>query len=159
TAKKCRDAFELAREQPSLRDRYGRNRMGQSLLLARRLVEAGVPMVQVNMGAAEAWDTHHDNFNRLRNVLLPPLDRSVSALVEDVKQRGLMDEVLVVVAGEFGRAPRIGLVTCPDGGSTPTGRDHWGHVFSILAFGAGVGRGQVLGASDRLGAYPASASY
>ncbi len=111
------------------------------------------------MGTPEAWDTHSDNFNGLRSRLLPMLDRALAALAEDLTQRGLRDEVLVVVATEFGRAPRIGQAV-PDGcGAAPDGRDHWASVFSILAFGAGVGRGRVLGASDRLGAFPAAPSY
>jgi uncharacterized protein (DUF1501 family) len=159
TANTCRDAFELGREHPTVRERYGRNRMGQGLLLARRLVEAGVPLIQVNMGQSEAWDTHADSFTMLSNQLLPPLDRGLSALLEDLTLRGLRDEVLVVVATEFGRAPRVGLAVPGGCGAAMNGRDHWAGVFSILAFGAGVGRGQVLGASDRFAAYPASASY
>jgi hypothetical protein len=159
TASTCRDAFDLSREHPSVRNRYGRNRMGQGLLAARRLVEAGVPLVQVNLGLTEVWDTHVGNFTRLRNQLLPPFDLALSALVEDLTQRGLRDDVLVVAASEFGRGPRIGQAVPGGCNAGPDGRDHWGSVFSILAFGAGVGRGQVLGASDRIGAYPASASY
>jgi hypothetical protein len=159
TANTCRDAFDLRREHPTVRARYGRNPMGQGLLLGRRLVEAGVPLVQVNVGMSEAWDTHGDNFGGLATRLLPPLDRGLSALVEDLTLRGLRDEVLVVVATEFGRAPRIGQPVPGGCGAAQNGRDHWAGVFSILAFGAGVGRGQLLGASDRLGAYPASASY
>jgi uncharacterized protein (DUF1501 family) len=159
TANTCREAFDLGREHPAVRSRYGRNLTGQALLLGRRLVEAGVPLVQVNVGASEAWDTHGDNFSMLRDRLLPPLDRGLSALVHDLTLRGLRDEVLVVAASEFGRAPRIGQPVPGGCGATQNGRDHWASVYSILAFGAGVGRGQVLGASDRLGAYPATASY
>jgi hypothetical protein len=159
TANTCRDAFDLSREHPAVRGRYGRNRMGQGLLLARRLIEAGVPLVQVNMGNSEMWDTHGDNFRLLKDTLLPPLDRSLTALMEDLTLRGLRDEVLVVVTGEFGRAPRLGQAVPGGCGASPNGRDHWGNVFSMLAFGAGVGRGQVLGASDRLAAYPATTPY
>jgi hypothetical protein len=159
TSSACRNAFDLEREEPRRRDRYGRTLMGQGLLLGRRLIEAGVPLVQVNLGESNVWDTHTDNFTRLKNLLLPPFDRAVSVLLDDLTERGLMDEVLVVVTGEFGRTPRIGMPIKGGAGATPTGRDHWPGVFSLLAFGAGVGRGQVLGASDRQAAHPASASY
>lgn len=159
TSSDCRNAFDLEREQPRLRDRYGRTLMGQGLLLGRRLIEAGVPLVQVNLGESNVWDTHTDNFTRLKNVLLPPFDRAVSALIDDLTERGMMEEVLVVVTGEFGRTPRIGMPIKGGAGATPTGRDHWPGVFSLLAFGAGVARGQVLGASDRNASHPASASY
>jgi hypothetical protein len=155
----CRDAFDLGREDPRVRDRYGRTLMGQGLLLGRRLVEAGVPLVQVNLGDSNVWDTHEDNFTRLKDVLLPPFDRAVSALVDDLEARGLLDEVLVIVTGEFGRTPRIGVPIKGGAGARPNGRDHWPGVFSLLAFGAGVARGQLLGASDRLAAHPASASF
>jgi hypothetical protein len=159
TSTACRDAFDLAREDPKLRDRYGRTLMGQGLLLGRRLLEAGVPLVQVNLGDSNVWDTHTDNFTRLKDILLPPFDRAVSALVDDLDARGLSGEVLVVVTGEFGRTPRVGMPIVGGAGATPTGRDHWPGVFSLLAFGAGVARGRVLGASDRLAAHPATASY
>jgi hypothetical protein len=159
TSTACRDAFDLAREDPRRRDRYGRTLMGQGLLLGRRLIEAGVPLVQVNLGESNVWDTHTDNFSRLKDVLLPPFDRAVSALVDDLTERGLSDEVLVVVTGEFGRTPWVGTPIKGGAGATPTGRDHWPGVFSLLAFGAGVGRGQVLGASDRHAAHPAGAAY
>jgi hypothetical protein len=159
TSPVCRNAFDLEREEPRRRDRFGRTLMGQGLLLARRLIEAGVPLVQVNLGDSNVWDTHTDNFTRLKNILLPPFDRAVSALIDDLTERGLMEEVLVVVTGEFGRTPRIGMPIKGGAGATPTGRDHWPGVFSLLAFGAGVRKGQVLGASDRQAAHPASASY
>jgi hypothetical protein len=159
TSSACRTAFDLDREDPKLRDGYGRTLMGQGLLLGRRLVEAGVPLVQVNLGDSNVWDTHTDNFTRLKDVLLPPFDAAVTALLDDLADRGLWDEVLVVVTGEFGRTPRIGTPIKGGAGATPTGRDHWPRVFSLLAFGAGVGRGQVLGASDRTGSDPASAAY
>jgi hypothetical protein len=159
TSPACRNAFDLEREEPHWRDRYGRTLMGQGLLLGRRLIEAGVPLVQVNLGESNIWDTHTDNFTRLKDILLPPFDRAVSALIDDLTERGLMEEVLVVVTGEFGRTPRIGLPIKGGAGATPTGRDHWPNVFSLLAFGAGVARGQVLGASDRHAAHPAGASY
>jgi hypothetical protein len=158
TSTACRDAFDLAREDPRQRDRYGRTLMGAGLLLGRRLVEAGVPLVQVNLGESNVWDTHTDNFSRLKDTLLPPFDRAVSALIDDLDDRGLLDEVLVVVTGEFGRTPWVGTPIKGGAGATPTGRDHWPGVFSLLAFGAGVGRGQVLGASDRHAAHPAGAA-
>jgi uncharacterized protein (DUF1501 family) len=133
--------------------------MGQGLLLGRRLVEAGVPLVQVNLGESNVWDTHEKNFPRLKEILLPPFDRAVSALVDDLDARGLMDEVLVIVTGEFGRTPQIGVPITGGAGAKPDGRDHWPGVFSLLAFGAGVGRGQALGSSDRLAAYPSAAAY
>jgi hypothetical protein len=160
TSRACRDAFDLRREDPRLRDRYGRTLMGQGLLLGRRLVEAGVPLVQINLGESNVWDTHENNFGRLKDVLLPPFDRAVSALVDDLEARGLMDEVLVVVTGEFGRTPRVGVQVVKEGaGAKPDGRDHWANAFSLLAFGAGVGRGLVLGATDRSGALPTTNAY
>lgn len=143
-------AFELERESGATRDRYGRHTFGQSLLLARRLVEAGVPVVQVNMGRVQTWDSHGDIFRRLKQDLLPPTDRGVAALLDDLAARGLLEETLVVVAGEFGRTPRISQQSP---GAIP-GRDHWPAVFSAVFAGAGVRGGQVIGASDRVGAYP-----
>ena len=105
---RCRRAFDLSREDPRLRDRYGGTLMGQGLLLGLRLVEAGVPLVQVNLGDSNVWDTHENNFGRLKSILLPPFDQAVSALIDDLEGRGLWDEVLVIVTGEFGRTPRIG---------------------------------------------------
>ena len=150
-------AFDIHREDPKTRDRYGRNLFGQSILLAKRLVEAGVPIVQANMGRVQNWDTHSGNFKRLKNELLPPLDRGVSALLDDLAMSGRLEETLVIVAGEFGRTPRIGVSTGNVNG--PDGRDHWSKCFSIAFAGAGVRGGQVIGQSDRIGAYPASRPY
>jgi hypothetical protein len=150
-------AFELEREDPKVRDRYGRHAFGQSLLLARRLIEAGVPIVQANMGRVQTWDTHNGNFKRLKNELLPPTERGVAALLDDLKVRGLLDETLVIVTGEFGRTPRIGSTTGNANG--PDGRDHWSSCFSASFAGAGVKGGQVIGQSDCIGAYPASRPY
>lgn len=151
-AGKARRAFDLEREPATLRDRYGRNRWGQSVLLARRLVEAGVSLVQVNWmrmpGDADdspAWDTHNKNAQRLKNNLMPPMDLAYSALLEDLDTRGLLDETLVVSMGEFGRSPKI------NGGG---GRDHWGRVFSAALAGGGIRGGQVIGSSDKIGALP-----
>lgn len=155
----CREAFDLGRESPRTRDRYGRTLMGQGLLLGRRLAEAGVPLVQVNLGESNVWDTHKENCRKLKDELLPPFDRAVSALIDDLTERGLMDEVLVVVTGEFGRTPHIGRPIAGGAGASPDGRDHWPGVFTLLAFGAGVARGGVVGASDRLAAHPITDSY
>jgi hypothetical protein len=148
-------ALNVDREDPRLRDRYGRHLFGQSLLLSRRLVEAGVPVVQATMGIVQTWDTHVANFPRLRESLLPPLDQAVSALLDDLQVRGLLDQTLVVMLGEFGRTPRISRLTP---GDVP-GRDHWPAVFPAVFAGAGVVGGQVIGKSDRLGAYPLSRSF
>jgi len=145
-----KQAFDLGREPAALRDRYGRNTLGQSCLLARRLIEAGVKLVTVCSGfngktPQDAWDTHKDNFRKLKNQLLPPLDRGLSALLDDLTQRGLNERTLLVVMGEFGRTPKI---------NKEAGRDHWHHCYSVLLFGGGVRPGLVLGQSDRNGAYP-----
>jgi hypothetical protein len=148
TAPKARRAFDLAEEPAAVRDRYGRSPFGQGLLLARRLVEAGVSLVTVNWARDDAfWDTHSDNFRSLKNKLLPPFDRGFSALLEDLDQRGLLGETLVVCLGEFGRTPRI---------NGSAGRDHWAACNSVVLAGAGVRGGQVIGASDRLAAFPAT---
>lgn len=148
----AQQAFAIERESPKTRERYGFNRFGQSVLLARRLVEAGVSLVQVNWtrgesdeNVAPAWDTHAKNADRLKNALMPPMDQAYSALLEDLEQRGILDETLVVWMGEFGRSPKIN----PSGG-----RDHWGHVFSAALAGGGVQGGAVFGRSDRQGGYP-----
>jgi uncharacterized protein (DUF1501 family) len=141
--------FALDREPDRLRERYGRHRFGQSLLLARRLVEHGVSFVGVHfnyMTRCDGWDTHQKNFEALRDELLPLLDQGLSALLEDLRWRGLLDETLVVTMGEFGRTPRINK----DGG-----RDHWGHCASVLFAGGGVRGGNLVGASDRTCAFPA----
>jgi len=150
-------AFDLSREGPKLRDRYGRHMFGQSLLLARRLVEAGVPIVQVNMGRVQTWDTHSGNFQALKQRLLPPLDRGVAALLEDLQARNLLDDTLVVITGEFGRTPRIGSST--GNVNSRDGRDHWAAVFSAAFAGAGIRGGQTIGRSDKTGAYAASPPY
>jgi uncharacterized protein (DUF1501 family) len=148
-------AFAIDQEPTAMRDRYGRHAFGQSLLLARRLVQAGVPVVQANMGRVQNWDTHSDNFGKLGNRLLPPLDQGVAALLDDLDAVGLLDETLVVMLGEFGRTPRISRVP---GASLP-GRDHWAPCFSGVFAGAGVRGGQVIGRSDAIGAYPATPPY
>jgi hypothetical protein len=141
-------AFSLHGEPPTVQDRYGRHRFGRALLLARRLTEAGVPMTAVHfneMTVCDGWDTHSKNFPALQDELLPMLDQSLSALLEDLEQRGLWDETVVMVMGEFGRTPKI---------NAQAGRDHWGLCQSVLLAGGGIKGGQVVGASDRIGAYP-----
>jgi hypothetical protein len=148
-------AFELDREPLAIRERYGRHAFGQSLLLARRLVQAGVPVVQANMGRVQNWDTHSGNFATLKNRLLPPLDRAVAALLDDLEGTGLLEETLVVMLGEFGRTPKI--TTMP--GARSAGRDHWAACFFGVFAGAGVRGGQVIGKSDRIGAFPTTTPY
>jgi hypothetical protein len=147
------DAFDLGKADPRWLDRYGRNSFGWSLLMARQLVEAGVRLVQVNLGNNETWDTHQAAFPNLKNYLLPPMDRAVSALIDDLDLRGLLSETLVVMGSEFGRTPRISRIP---GASLP-GRDHWGASQTVLLAGGGVLGGTVVGATDRNGAYPAEA--
>ena len=152
---KVGSALDTQREDPRLADRYGRRLFGRTLLVARRLVEAGVPIVQATMGSVQTWDTHVANFPRLRDGLLPPLDQAVSALLDDLKLRGLLDDTLVVMLGEFGRTPRISELKP---GEVP-GRDHWPAVFPAVFAGGGVVGGQVIGKSDKLGAYAVSRTF
>jgi Protein of unknown function (DUF1501) len=155
TSGRVAQAFRLEREPEHVRARYGRTQFGQSLLLARRLVEAGVPIVQANMGIVQTWDTHTDNWGKLKNHLLPWLDQALTALVDDLGERGLLEDTLVAALGEFGRTPRVS--TLP--GTVEPGRDHWARVYSGLFAGGGVCGGRVIGASDRIGAAPTSASF
>ncbi len=145
---RSQQAFDLSREAPPVRDHYGRHRFGQTMLLARRLVEAQVPLVTVNWSKlnADQWDTHKNNYAKLRE-LLPPLDKGLAAFLADLDQRGLLDTTLVVCLGEFGRTPKI---------NKDAGRDHWPDCYSVLLAGGGIRRGFVLGASDRHAAYPVS---
>ena len=153
TSGKARDAFAIHKEPVKTRERYGQNRWGQCVLLARRLIEAGVRLVHVqwprepgdNAVDNPLWDTHAQNADRLEDVLCPQFDVGFSALIEDLHQRGLLAETLVVAIGEFGRTPKI---------NAKGGRDHWGSVFSCALAGAGIAGGQVLGASDEHGAFP-----
>ena len=151
------DAFNLDRESPALRDAYGRDRHGQSVLLARRLIESGARFVTVNWGkeiqdwagpfkpmlVTNPWDTHRNHFPLIRDSLIPRADRTLAALLSDMSERGLLDETLVVWMGEFGRSPRISKIF-----ATP-GREHWPHAFTILMAGAGIQGGLVHGATDR----------
>jgi uncharacterized protein (DUF1501 family) len=122
------------------------------------LIQAGVPIVQANMGRMNNWDTHVDNCRQLKTRLLPPLDQAVSAFLDDLDAHGLLDETLVVMVGEFGRTPKIGQSSVNDP-SMRTGRDHWAGVFSALFAGGGVRGGQMIGRSDKIGAYPATRGY
>jgi hypothetical protein len=144
-----RRAFDLASEDPRLRDRYGRNKLGQTVLLARRLVESGVRFVTVydgqHNGQTANWDAHENVFGRLKNDLLPPADKAFAALIGDLKGRGMLDETLVIAMGEFGRTPKI---------NGKAGRDHWPNCYSVILAGGGVRGGTIFGASDKLGAYP-----
>jgi len=143
----ARRAFDLSREPPGIRDRYGRDVFGQSVLLARRLVEAGVTFVTVHTEAKGAghWDTHQNNFAMLRDFLLPFLDRALTALLEELDGRGLLASTLVMVTGDMGRTPRV---------NAQAGRDHWPQCGFCLFAGGGTKAGTVVGASDRQAAYP-----
>jgi hypothetical protein len=152
TDQSIHEALDVTHADDRTQDRYGRNSFGWSLLMARRLVESGVNLVQVNLGNNEAWDTHGNAFPHLKDHLFPPTDRAVSALLDDLQERGLLDQTLVVMAGEFGRTPKISLL--PQHYKKP-GRDHWGAVQSVFFAGGGVQGGTVIGSSDKLGAYPA----
>jgi hypothetical protein len=147
----ARRAFQLSAESDSMRDRYGRSRFAQSVLLARRLVEAGVSLVQINWTRIKdqpnqgGWDTHAKHNESLKSLLMPMMDQCFSALLEDLEQRGLLDETLVVWFGEFGRTPRF---------NANAGRDHWGRVFSLALAGGGIRGGVVHGSSDKHAAEP-----
>jgi hypothetical protein len=147
-------ALDVHAAEAKAQDRYGRNSFGWSLLMARQLVEAGVSMVQVNLGNDESWDTHEAAFKNLSNFLLPPTDRAVSALLDDLDERGLLNDTLIVMAGEFGRTPKVFAV--PSLKSGLPGRDHWGAVQTVFFAGGGVRGGNVVGSSDKIGGYPKS---
>jgi hypothetical protein len=153
TDRRVREAFDVTRAPDSVQDRYGRNAFGWSLLMAARLVEAGVNLVQVNLGNNETWDTHGNAFPHLKDKLFPPTDQALAALLDDLSERGLLDGTLIVMAGEFGRTPKIS--TLPQYYKLP-GRDHWGAVQSVFFAGGGVRGGTVIGASDRIGGHPKS---
>ncbi len=151
--------FDIRDESPQLRARYGETKFGQSLLLARRLVESGVSLVTVNWDdetrndkVSPFWDTHNHNFAALKDRLAPRFDLSFSALVEDLAERGLLESTLLVVTGEFGRTPKIGQIV-QNGMTEKTGRDHWPHAFTVLLAGGGVRGGQVYGATNKIGAF------
>ncbi|QDU80961.1 hypothetical protein Pla110_26970 [Polystyrenella longa] len=153
TDKKVHEVFDVTNADEKTLERYGRHSFGWSCLMARRLVEYGVNLVQVNLGGNESWDTHGNMFPHLKNQLFPPTDQAVSALLDDLSESGLLDETLVVMAGEFGRTPKISHL--PQHYDLP-GRDHWGACQSILLAGGGITGGTVVGASDKHGAYPVS---
>lgn len=142
TSPKVQAAFDIAKEDAKTRDLYGRTTWGQNTLLARRLVEAGVRFVTVNVGG---WDTHANNFESLKNSKLPQFDAAFAGLIEDLSQRGQLDNTLVLAWGEFGRTPRI---------NKDAGRDHWPNVFSVPMAGGGLKRGIVLGESDARAEFP-----
>jgi hypothetical protein len=157
----ARNAFDLTQEPDKVRDRYGRHTFGQGCLLARRLIEAGARFVQMNWPSVAngdpnttAWDTHAANFGPLRNLHCPKLDSGVSSLLAELDERGLLKETLVVVIGEFGRSPRLGVSTSGNG-NAPDGRDHWPYCYTALVAGAGISRGSIYGQSDATASSPA----
>ena len=153
TDQQVRHAFDVTSATDAELDRYGRNSFGWSMLMARRLIEAGVNLVQVNLGNNETWDTHGNAFPHLKDYLFPPTDRCLSALLDDLQSRGLLDQTLIVMAGEFGRTPKVfGL---PQHYKLP-GRDHWGAVQTVFLAGGGIAGGRVIGSSDKTGGYPAA---
>jgi hypothetical protein len=151
TDRRVRDALDVTRAADPVQERYGRNAFGWSLLMARRLVEAGVNLVQVNLGNNETWDTHGNAFPHLKDKLFPPTDRALSALLDDLHESGLLESTLIVMAGEFGRTPKIS--TLPQFYKLP-GRDHWGAVQTVFFAGGGVRGGTVVGSSNRVGGHP-----
>ncbi len=142
-------AFDLSKESLRVRERYGHHLWGQHTVLARRLAQAGVPFTLVNYTLTQHhgqdWDTHVDNFNLMKNVLLPPMDMAVSALLDDLDERGMLDTTLVAMFGEFGRTPMI---------NAQAGRDHWEKVFTVMLAGGGLKRGVVVGESTKAGDVP-----
>jgi hypothetical protein len=152
TDPRVRGAFDVLDAPPAVLDRYGNNAFGWSLLMARRLVAAGVNLVQVNLGNNETWDTHGNAFPHLKDNLFPPTDKALSALLDDLYESGLLESTLIVMAGEFGRTPKIS--TLPQFYKLP-GRDHWGAVQSVFFAGGGTKGGRVVGASDKNGGFPA----
>lgn len=173
TSTATRDAFRVDQEPMTIRERYGLPdradrsvearkfgglpHLGQSLLLCRRLLEAGVQLITCCTGRRidQTWDGHREHFSLLKKSILPYFDRALSAFLEDLDDRGLLDETLVVVMGEFGRTPKIGQITS-NAGATAEGRDHWPHCYTVLMAGAGINRGAIYGASDKEAAYPVS---
>jgi len=162
TSRQAKEAFDLRAEPEHVRERYGPGINSTSMLMARRLVEAGVPFVTVFWKGDKkldslcksggGWDTHGNNFNCLKDHLLPEFDRPYAALLADLHERGMLDETLVIVSSEMGRKPKIGDPR--SGGTTGAGRDHWTHCMSILLAGGGIRGGQVYGSSDKLGEFP-----
>jgi hypothetical protein len=149
TSAASQKAFQLDREPPKLRDAYGRNIYGQSTLLARRLIEAGTRVACISWApdANATWDTHGNNFQKLKGELLPQLDAAVATLLTDLSDRGMLEKTLVAVMGEFGRSPKV------NGGA---GRDHWNFGYTLLLAGGGIKGGMVYGSSDKIGARPSN---
>jgi uncharacterized protein (DUF1501 family) len=147
TSPAARRAFDISAELAVLRERYGYSSIGQSALLARRLIEAGCRFVGIDHGS---WDTHTDNFTSHKKALVPPTDQAFSALITDLDERGLLDETLVVMMGEMGRTPRI---------NQDAGRDHWSMCQTVILAGGGIKRGAVIGASDKTASYPTTQPY
>lgn len=149
TSEDTQRAFRLSDESDSVRDSYGRNIYGQSVLLGRRLIEAGARMVTVSWApdANATWDTHGSNFKKLKGTLLPQFDAACSSLIADLADRGLLERTLVVVMGDFGRSPKIN--------AADAGRDHWNYCYSLMLVGGGTKAGLIYGASDKIGAFPA----
>lgn len=145
SAREVSEAFDLSREPDRLRDRYGRHSWGQSHLLARRLIEAGVRFVTTVNGPSISWDTHKDNFNLLKKKLVPPMEQAFAALLDDLHDRGLLDSTLVIWMGDFGRTPTI---------NRDVGRDHWPQCYTMVLAGGGIRGGVVYGVSDKHAAYP-----
>ena len=154
TSQKVRNALDVETGSPKTLDRYGRDLFGKTLLLSKRLIENGVRMVQAHLGRGVSWDTHGDNFPLLKNKLLPPFDRALTALLEDLDETGLLDTTLVIVCSEFGRTPKISRL---EQHYKLPGRDHWGAAQTMLVAGGGVAGGRVIGQTDRIGAYPVDA--
>lgn len=152
TGSKVRKAFDVVNARPEILEKYGRNAFGWSLLMAKRLVQSGVNLVQVNLGNNESWDTHGNAFPNLKNFLFPPADRAIAALLDDLNETGLLENTLVVVASEFGRTPKVFKLSAYD----KPGRDHWGACQTVLLAGGGVVGGRVVGSSDKHGGYPTS---
>jgi hypothetical protein len=155
TSRLTRDAFDISQEPAALRDRYGRHTFGQSLLLGRRLVEAGVRFVQVNLGAMNSWDSHNQEEKYLER-LTPPYDQGFSALISDLHDRGLLEETLVISMSEMGRNPILGkaVTNAAMNAATPDGRNHWQYVWSVVFAGAGIRGGTVVGKSDDFAGHP-----
>ena len=146
-------AFDVVNAKPEIADRYGRNLFGWSMLMARRLLDADVNLIQVNLGNFNTWDLHGAIFPLFRDMLFPPTDRALTAFLDDLDESGLLSKTQVIVAGDFGRTPKI--FRLPRAYKFP-GRDHWGGVQTVLLAGAGIAGGTVIGSSDKLGAYPTS---
>ncbi|MBT6486461.1 MAG: DUF1501 domain-containing protein [Planctomycetaceae bacterium] len=149
TSSNLKSALDINKESAKDRDRYGRHKYGQTLLLARRLVEMEMPVIQCNMGHVQMWDTHVNHFPRLKT-MLPALDNGVSALLDDLSERGLLEQTLVICVGEFGRTPTISALA----GQKVPGRHHWAHGYTAVFAGGGVRGGQVIGKTDKIGGHP-----